>query len=96
MQEEALEARVKDLEKQLSNITFQRDELQRDVESLCMQGSMGSTFSASSVLSDRIITSENELAKVSCSSLHLVFHNQTLTTIPLRTLHHITPHPSPF
>ena len=57
------EAKLKQLEKKLSQVTLQRDELQRDVESLCMQGSGGSIFDSSSVLSERIFSNEKELSK---------------------------------
>ena len=58
------DAKVKQLEKRLSQVTLQRDELQRDVESLCMQGSGGSIFDSSSVLSERIFSNEKELSKI--------------------------------
>lgn len=48
------------LKAQLKAITRQRDDLERDVESLCMQGSF--SFSSSSVLSDRILIAERELS----------------------------------
>lgn len=57
------EARLKQLEKQLSKVTLQRDELQRDVETLCMQGSGNSIFDSSSVLSERIYANEQEISK---------------------------------
>ena len=57
------EARLKQLEKQLSKVTLQRDELQRDVETLCMQGSGNSIFDHSSVLSERIYANEQEISK---------------------------------
>ena len=57
------EAKLKQLEKQLSKVTLQRDELQRDVETLCMQGSGNSIFDSSSVLSERIYSNEQEISK---------------------------------
>lgn len=57
------EAKLKQLEKQLSKVTIQRDELQRDVETLCMQGSGNSIFDSSSVLSERIYANEQEISK---------------------------------
>lgn len=56
------EAKLKQLEKRLSQVTLERDELQRDVESFCMQGS-GGIFDSSSVLSERIYSNEKELSK---------------------------------
>lgn len=55
--------KLKQLEKQLSKVTLQRDELQRDVETLCMQGSGNSIFDSSSVLSERIYANEQEISK---------------------------------
>lgn len=57
------EAKLKQLEKQLIKVTLQRDELQRDVETLCMQGSGNSIFDSSSVLSERIYANEQEISK---------------------------------
>ena len=57
------EAKLKQLEKQLSKVTLQRDELQRDVESFCMQGAGNSIFDSSSVLSERIYANEKEISR---------------------------------
>ena len=54
---------VKALRKQLTRLTLERDELQRDVENLCMQGSGNSIFDSSSVLSERIYSTEQELSR---------------------------------
>lgn len=44
--------RVKELERLVAQLTQERDDLTRDLENLCLSG--GSTFSTSSVLSERI------------------------------------------
>ena len=50
------------LRAELKSVCQHRDELERDVENLCMQGSF--SFSSSSVLSDRIRQAEREVAKM--------------------------------
>jgi hypothetical protein len=45
---------LQELEKQLAAVTLERDELQRDVETMCLQGTGTSIFDSSSFLSERI------------------------------------------
>lgn len=65
---------VKELAKQLARVTQERDELQRDLENLCLQGGGNSIFDSSSVLSERIYSTEKELSKTKvttpCAALH--------------------------
>lgn len=63
---------VKALRKQLTRLTLERDELQRDVENLCMQGSGNSIFDSSSVLSERIYSTEQELSRAKAQLAGLV------------------------
>ena len=57
------------LRAQLKAVSRQRDDLERDVENLCMQGSF--SFSSSSVLSDRILNAERELSAARSQVRHL-------------------------
>lgn len=58
----AADRRIKELEALLSTVQQERDDLQRDVESLCLQQS-GSMWSSSYVLSERLSGLEKELSK---------------------------------
>lgn len=48
----------------LTQVKAQRDDLEKDVENLCMQNGNASIFSRSAVLSERIYSTDKELAKV--------------------------------
>ena len=61
--DEQADARVQQLEKQLTVALAERDDLARDVENLCMQ-SGSSIFDGSMVLSERIFSAEKELSQV--------------------------------
>ena len=52
---EALKKQCRDLEAKLARAIAEKEELARDVEALCMQGSDVLTFTTSSVLQERII-----------------------------------------
>ena len=54
--------RVKELEGLLKQVRKERDDLQRDVEALCLQGDGYLSFSSSSVLSERITIAEKQLS----------------------------------
>jgi hypothetical protein len=47
----------------LLQVKAERDELEKDVENLCMQNGNASIFSRSAVLSERIYSTDKELAK---------------------------------
>ena len=53
---------IKELEANLRRVTRERDELQRDVEGLCLQGDGYLSFSSSSVLGERITLVERQLS----------------------------------
>ena len=57
-----MDDRVKDLEATIRRVTQERDDLARDVESLCLQGDSYFSFSSSSVLSERISLTEKQLS----------------------------------
>ena len=54
--------RMKQLEVALKRTTQERDDLARDVESLCLQGDSYFSFSSSSVLGERISLTEKQLS----------------------------------
>lgn len=56
-----MEERVRQLEITLKRVTKERDDLSRDVESLCLHGDGYVSFSSSSVLSERIALAEKQL-----------------------------------
>ena len=62
--------RVKELESLLKQVTKERDELQRDVEALCLQGDGYLSFSSSSVLSERITIAEKQLSVTQAKVRH--------------------------
>ena len=55
---------VKQLQVSLKRVTQERDDLARDVESLCLQGDSYLSFSSSSVLCERISLAEKQLSMV--------------------------------
>ena len=61
--------RERELEKQVQELTEERDGLQKDVEALCLQTQGSGMFSHSRVLAERVSATEKELkdarAKVS-------------------------------
>ena len=54
---------ISDLRQQLKRVSQHRDELERDVENLCMQNDSSSIFSSSMIVSERIFSTEKELSK---------------------------------
>ncbi len=74
----ALEQRVRDLERKYAAVTAERDELQRDVEALCLSQS-GDMFSTGSyVLTERIKATEAELKEERARSASLVASKEKL------------------
>eukprot|EP00884_Botryococcus_braunii_P015731 jgi/Botrbrau1/2841/Bobra.0125s0048.3 len=59
----SLEDLVKQLQKELATVKAERDDLEKDVENLCMQNGNASIFSRSAVLSERIYSTDKELSK---------------------------------
>lgn len=51
------------LRQELKRVSQHRDELERDVENLCMQNDSSSIFSSSLIVSERIYSTEKELSK---------------------------------
>jgi len=68
---------VRELEKKLLLITQERDQLQRDVETLCLQNG-SSMFSASYVLTERIKATDAELKDVRSTNLQLTLDCDSL------------------
>jgi len=64
------EAKIKQLEHQLSMLTAERNDLAADVENMCMQ-STGDIFSASSVLGERICNMQKETNKLQSQVIYL-------------------------
>ena len=60
---EELIARVEATQHKLEGLKLERDDLQRDVELLCMQ-SGSATFNSSSLLQERLFSVESELARL--------------------------------
>jgi chromosome segregation ATPase len=54
---------ILDLKNKLAQALIERDDLARDVESLCMETTANTTFSSSSVLRERIFSTEKELSR---------------------------------
>jgi len=52
-----LRKRIIELETKIAQVTLERDDLARDVESICLNSSSNTTFNASSVLSERVLAS---------------------------------------
>jgi hypothetical protein len=49
-----LRRKIAQLEKSLAALTIERDDLARDIESMCLDSSSNTTFNMSSVLNERI------------------------------------------
>ncbi len=54
---------ISTLRQELKRVSQHRDDLERDVENLCMQNDSSSVFSSSLIVSERIYSTEKELSK---------------------------------
>lgn len=66
--EKDLRRKISNLEATVARLTIERDDLSRDVETLCLDDSSNTTFNVSSVLNERIFVAGGYVYPVSHST----------------------------